>query len=570
MSEEQRKILEDFEARQKALLEEKEKYRKGLELELKKLRQDVADICRGVDEKIMELFVLKMATQMQVHVQELYSLRLVLVLMEDEDDKRELSKLRSDIAKLNNDRTIAQTEFQTFSEQINLKRSKIEQMRNKEKDMDKQFKRIMQDMSPGGQINSETMTTLTSLYKSRSAGGGGGGEGSAARNSLFAGGSSSVGNGSALDEVRARMEQEGGALPQTSPFYEMQLAIASRNPEIARAKEREEQMQPLDLENDVPEGFECPMEMLQKLQELRMSRIEFELNIKYLETEVEGMTTQEAQLQNNVMDLASQISELQLVRVELNERIQLSSTNIEVLLKLKQGRDEVKPEAVVTDYSDSLVIPEAIVSVLNSKIRELGEDKIGVLTKIKDFNKEINHMLWECSYLKMMVRHTEEKYLDYHMLRVTKDLQSFLKGGSGLERQRVAVDKAEATYEYMKKAHGLKLGKLQKTRKKMEKAKRQKQDENRRLRVHVEELERNVSLRASIHRARAAGGDGTMADESAASRKRMQGIVTRRKLIDLARAQTDEIEFLRQELDRLRQRTFPSFASRRDHVGDAY
>ena len=35
-------------------------------------------------------------------------------------------------------------------------------------------------------------------------------------------------------------------------------------------------------------------------------------------------------------------------------------------------------------------------------------------------------------------------------------------------------------------------------------------------------------------------------------------------------AQTDEIEFLRQELDRLRQRTFPSFASRRDHVGDAY
>ena len=51
---------------------------------------------------------------------------------------------------------------------------------------------------------------------------------------------------------------------------------------------------------------------------------------------------------------------------------------------------------------------------------------MGVLTKIKDFNKEIN-ILWECSYLKMMVKHTGEKYLDYHMLRVTKDLQAFLK-----------------------------------------------------------------------------------------------------------------------------------------------
>ena len=171
-------------------------------------------------------------------------------------------------------------------------------------------------------------------------------------------------------------------------------------------------------------------------------------------------------------------------------------------------------------------------------------------------------MLWECSYLKMMVRHTEEKYLDYHMLRVTKDLQAFLKGGSGLERQRVAVDKAEATYEYMKKAHAQKCKKLRSVKGKIEKQSREKRNENRRLQKHVEELERNVSLRASIHRARAAGGDGTVADAGAAGRRRMQSIVTRRKLIDLARAQTDEIEFLRQELDRLRQRTFPSFATR--------
>ena len=103
----------------------------------------------------------------------------------------------------------------------------------------------------------------------------------------------------------------------------------------------------------------------------------------------------------------------------------------------------MKQEAVVTEYSEALVVPESIIGELNSTIRDLGEGKMEVLTKIKDFNKEINHMLWECTYLKMMVRHTDEKYLDYHMLRVTKDLQQFLKGGSGLQRQRVAVDKAE-------------------------------------------------------------------------------------------------------------------------------
>ena len=54
-----------------------------------------------------------------------------------------------------------------------------------------------------------------------------------------------------LDEIRARLAEEGGTIRETSPFYQAQMAMAANNPEIARAKEREEQMQPLDLENDV-------------------------------------------------------------------------------------------------------------------------------------------------------------------------------------------------------------------------------------------------------------------------------------------------------------------------------
>lgn len=40
---------------------------------------------------------------------------------------------------------------------------------------------------------------------------------------------------------------------------------------------------------------------------------------------------------------------------------------------------------------------------------------------------------------------------------------------------------------------------------------------------------------------------------------KMKKITTRRQLVDLAKSQAEEIDFLRQELDRLRQRTFPSF-----------
>jgi hypothetical protein len=47
---------------------------------------------------------------------------------------------------------------------------------------------------------------------------------------------------------------------------------------------------------------------------------------------------------------------------------------------------------------------------------------------------------------------------------------------------------------------------------------------------------------------------------SAQSAAKMKRITMRRRLVELARSQSDEIEFLKQELDRLRQRTFPSFA----------
>ena len=328
MSEDQKKILEEFETRQKSLLEEKEKYRKGLELELKKLRQDISDLCRSVDEKIGDLLSLKMATQMQVHVQELYSLRLVLVLMEDEDDKRELQKIRIEMMQLKLNSEIGQQEYLSFSEQINGKKAIIETMKSKEKEMDKNFKKTMQDMSSGGAMVSETLTTLTNLYKTRSAQGDGEGESGGARNSLFTGASSSVGGGN-LENIRQQLNSSATSVPETSPFYLPLLQIASRNPELAKSKERDNSMVPLDLENDVPEGFECPVEILQKLQELRLNRIDFELDIKHLENEVETMAVKESQLHNSVLTIANDMKELLDIRTDMNERIVLSSSNIE-------------------------------------------------------------------------------------------------------------------------------------------------------------------------------------------------------------------------------------------------
>mgnify|MGYP001807836349 CR=1 FL=1 len=56
MTEEERMTLKEFEVRKQKLEEEKQKIRKNLEAELKKLNNEITDICSRFDEKLLILF----------------------------------------------------------------------------------------------------------------------------------------------------------------------------------------------------------------------------------------------------------------------------------------------------------------------------------------------------------------------------------------------------------------------------------------------------------------------------------------------------------------------------------
>jgi hypothetical protein len=73
----------------------------------------------------------------------------------------------------------------------------------------------------------------------------------------------------------------------------------------------------------------------------------------------------------------------------------------------------------------------------------------------------------------------------------------------------------------------------------------------------MDRLKESVSAREAILSSKSGiEGQGDPAQKAAA---RMKQVTVRRRLVDMAKAQTDEIAALAVELDRLRQRTFPSF-----------
>jgi hypothetical protein len=109
--------------------------------------------------------------------------------------------------------------------------------------------------------------------------------------------------------------------------------------------------------------------------------------------------------------------------------MRFTNSDLDLTLSIKQGQVEVEQAAVVTDYSDALVVERTLIEMHNTAIETRGNDKIGVLLEIKDFRKGIHGLQWDNQRLDLEEEDLLQRTKDLQLLRVTKGLQSLIKGG---------------------------------------------------------------------------------------------------------------------------------------------
>lgn len=140
-----------------------------------------------------------------------------------------------------------------------------------------------------------------------------------------------------------------------------------------------------------------------------------------------------------------------------------------------------------------------------------------------------------------------------HTLRVTKSMQEFIKGGQEnhheIERAKLGkkiehVSTTMTTKIDEKKLHMLKVKRVI----------RDKDGENRILEEQLKEARQLVNEREEIQHLQSTGLDHQR------NLKLMKDMRVTRKLEDVGKAQQEEMQLLKKEIDRLRERTFPSFA----------
>ena len=170
MSEEQRKALDEYNNKLKAIAEALEKQRKALELELKKLRSEVAEVVKAFDDKVQVAYELRSAVHVTIHTQELYCHRLGMSIMQREDCITAMMETEEKVRGLTVQKDLVTAQCNAFTEKKEAEEAtyleKVADLQSREKN----FRKEIQEPA-AATMDQDTVKMLMALYKSKSKGG---------------------------------------------------------------------------------------------------------------------------------------------------------------------------------------------------------------------------------------------------------------------------------------------------------------------------------------------------------------------------------------------------------------
>ncbi|ORY35132.1 WD40 repeat-like protein [Neocallimastix californiae] len=330
-----------------------------------------------------------------------------------------------------------------------------------------------------------------------------------------------------------------------NPFKDYELKLDISNDKTANYEINDE---------EIPEGFET--ELWNKMLEMRSRKIESEKEVQLM---LKKLNKMQILTQNYIKESENykQRCENGNKRIpEIEEYIFQGIYNLECLFQLKQGQVEYPQSLVVTDYSDAVLINRKIIEQLNEIILSLGNSKIEALKEMKEYRKGISALEWENKVLDFQADDLILKTKHIQLLRVTKHIQDYIRVG-GEDKFPAEMQALERRGEYSEKSFLHKVENKKMIIDKINDEIQVKLKENVKLDKKIKSLEEAVIERKKIN-------DIEVSHHNYSDKcndVKYQEIIERRHLIDLARLQAKDISILRDEVEKLRLKTFPAFPS---------
>lgn len=538
-------LVKDFLDKQKKFDAEREKRSKGLLTELAKLRVEIQDVCNSFNERAKFLKDTKMAYDGAIYESELLIIRLAQARLNKETFEKRSSELETELVTQKDSNKDSMSDLAIFTVELQAQQELVETLNADDKALEKGFKRDFADVP-------EFVEQLKKLFSRRNMIDVP--KGTKAAAAAQKGGAAAApapkkqGTAPVMLGLAAGMGGGGGGDVDEGPA----LIAGGRDPFGSLDEpELEQDVEPLDAGVDMPEGLS--FDVWDRLVEARNVKVAAEEALQAEQATLTSMVEYHQLLAVKDEKLRSRIEVLSSTLGERGEQELRGDWNLELPFKLKQGQVEVEEAAVVTDFGGALLIHRSEVADLNGSVRQLGKEKTVILKEIRDFRKGIVMLEWENHRADMEAEDLIERTKEFQLLRVTKDLQGKIRGGSE-DNQQVEVAALEKKLEQLKAAHEDKVADLRRQVAKINAMIADRNNEMESLGGQIEQLEGSVLEREMIHEIQSQSNDGT-----GDGFKRFEEMHMKRKLQTLVGMQTQEIGLLRDELDRLRRRTFPTF-----------
>ncbi|XP_013839162.2 cilia- and flagella-associated protein 43 isoform X2 [Sus scrofa] len=508
-SEEERKQFKEYEKKVKDLNEERDKYRKSLEAEMKKLQNSIQENTQNFDEHLKKLFERRVKAEMVVNQEELKINNLVFSLLLDEEISSRETFLNNYLTRKQEEKSQTAEVVRKSREDLDVYKEHYDNLLAEDKVLDRSFKKEFSE------IPSHQVDILYKLFKRRPR---------IHRQKVHADTTSLVPFG----------ERPGSGKLNKDAFAQLMKA-----------------MDDLDNINNMPEGLDPSV--WEHFCVTRRAKVENEQKVKQ---KAAGLMEMVAFLRRRTEDDERVQQEIEKVLHELvllqEDKVKFQ-LNLTIQILLKQGQVELENFQFLLEYPDAILINKNIIEDLNSVIRTQGQKKVASMMESKNVHKGIFQIEWEHKKMEMEMEDLNQKAWDIQMLFFSRDRQKFLNEPNYETLIAIQIGIMEQTIAVLDKTHKKNVENCKKLLKKLGRCSSQKDVANYTLSCSLREELVAVSERKDICNA-----VGSKLTCEKIAKERYENMMQQQKLTKISKEQAEQISILQAEVERLRMKTFPA------------
>ncbi|XP_032346883.1 cilia- and flagella-associated protein 43 isoform X2 [Camelus ferus] len=508
-SEEERKKFKEYEKKVKELNEERDKYRKSLEAEMKKLQNAIQESTQSFDEHLKRLFEKRVKAEMVVNQEELKINNLVFSLLLDEEISSREAFLNNYLTRKQEEKSQTAEAIRKAREDLDVYKEHYDNLVAEDKVLDRSFKKEFSEI-PSYQVD-----ILYKLFKRR---------------------------------PRIHKQKVHSDTNSLVPFGERPGSGKLNKDAFAQLMKA---MDDLDNINNMPEGLDPSV--WDHFCMTRRTKVENEQEVKQ---KAAGLMEMAAFLRRRTDDDEKVQHEIEKVFHELillqEDKVKFQ-LNLTIQILLKQGQVELENFQLLLDYSDAVLINRNIIEDLNSVIRTQGQKKVASMMESKEVHKGIFQIEWEHKKMEMEMEDLNQKAWDIQMLFFSRDHQKYLNEPNYDTLIAVQIGIMEQTIAVIDKTHKKNVENCKKLLKKLGRCSNQKDIANYTLSCNLREELVAVSERKDICNAM-----GSKLTCEKIAKERYENMMQYQKLTKISREQAEQISILQAEVERLRMKTFPA------------